>query len=454
MERGKGIQVKVKYRWCKQPNGRYTIFDVPVFSAFKRDDEDEKGNKIVRSAGPKELKKILSNFFERKEKGYYPPIHVGHQDLMGVSNAPGAGYMDNLQKKNNDILADLTELNQETLERFHKKNFLGCSCEYKPGKIEGLALLETKPPFFKFPLIALEEKPSEMSEESIQMFSDRTKIIQFSEGEKLEEEKKEYEGEESQAAPEEEAGEDTQQYCKKHMSQYQENQGQMGAVLEKMSATLDKISDFLFQGEGEEAPMEDEATMEGEEEIESNNPESLAMSAPTKGQMQFASKLDKKLSQMMDFQREHAKTVNAEIAAIKGIRETSQFEDKLKSICQMSNDRVDYESHRVMLQQFADAKSKQGFLDYVENNAMQFGDNQSGAILSAVKRENLSTKNYMQQFADKNPRVKAIAKKAQQDWRDTTHQSNYLAAEKFKKRWPSEEKYVQFEANKATIQFG
>lgn len=151
MTRGQGLENTIKYAWAKQPNERYTIFDVPIFASF----QDEKRGQVTQQ----ELIDVVRNFEHDKAENYcYPRIHIGHHD--GNQNQPGAGYMDNLTLKGNTIYADLVEVLPEVFQAIRAKlKYPGRSAEYNPEKkkILSLALLESQSSYFSFPLLDLEE---------------------------------------------------------------------------------------------------------------------------------------------------------------------------------------------------------------------------------------------------------------------------------------------------------
>lgn len=152
MTRGQGLENTQDRRWVKQPNGRYTILDVPIFGEF----QDEKRGQVTMQ----DLEEVIKNFQVDKQENYrYPRIHIGHHE--GNENRQGAGYLDEIHIKNGVVYADLVEVTPEVFQAIHERmKYPYVSAEYQPDrkKILSLALLESQTPFFSFPLLKLEEK--------------------------------------------------------------------------------------------------------------------------------------------------------------------------------------------------------------------------------------------------------------------------------------------------------
>lgn len=157
MSRGQGLEYTKKYKWVKQPNGRYTIFDVPIFATF----QDEKRGEVT----DQDLADVIKNFqYDKLENYRYPRVHIGHHN--DNENRVGAGYMDNCHLQKDTIYADLVEITPEIFNIWwNKKKFPYVSAEYHPEKkkILSLALLESQSPFFSFPLIDLDTKQATVS---------------------------------------------------------------------------------------------------------------------------------------------------------------------------------------------------------------------------------------------------------------------------------------------------
>jgi len=204
MVRGAGLKKTVKYRWVEQPNGAYTIFSVPVFSTYTRDGE---------SVGVNSLRGVVAAFQKMRATGYYPRVHIGHHADNGADRR-GAGYLDNLFLSGKTIYADIVEIPKRIFAEIKQnKRYPYVSAEYSPEqrRISTVALLESQPPFFKFPLIDLVsegEKPEKFSK-NFSSWAARNKLISFqengdkkmneNENEPVEEEKDEKLSEEGEA---------------------------------------------------------------------------------------------------------------------------------------------------------------------------------------------------------------------------------------------------------------
>ena len=157
-----GIQTKEKYRWAKQPNGRYVIFHVPIFKIF----DDEKRGSVTENDAPE----ILAGFSSDRGIGYYPRIHVEHQDEGG--SRPGAGFLDNIKYTDGIFYSDFVEIPESIFQEIQDLKYPYRSVEYDPSKkkIRSLAIMESRSPYFTFPVLSLE---------SFQDFMEPDRVVQF-----------------------------------------------------------------------------------------------------------------------------------------------------------------------------------------------------------------------------------------------------------------------------------
>ena len=153
------LDIKIKYGWrkyVKEEKVLYDILCVPVYST-----EDKKDDY---------LKQIIINFKKDKELGFYPRILIGHHKIEGrsIESRVGVGFLDNLIIINHIIYADLCELDSNTFDEIKTQT----KYPYRSAEIldkvylSGVALLETVPPVFRFPILVVKPEP-----ESVEMYS-------------------------------------------------------------------------------------------------------------------------------------------------------------------------------------------------------------------------------------------------------------------------------------------
>ena len=143
--KGTGLVDKlIKYGWVEQPNGRFSIFNVPIFKLYK----DKKKGELTKN----DAKEVIKNAQEAAKLGKFPSLHIGHHQLGSAANTPGAGYLDNISFSEADdtFYADFVELYPEVFQQIKNLLYPERSVEYLTDqkKIKGLALLESQPGYF------------------------------------------------------------------------------------------------------------------------------------------------------------------------------------------------------------------------------------------------------------------------------------------------------------------
>jgi len=461
-DRGKGIEVKIKYKYIEQPNGRFTILDVPIFSAFSREKED---GSIVK-AEIKDLKKAIQLFNLRKEKGYYPTIHRLHQDLESNEEREHLGYLDNLNLKDGLVYGDLVEISEETINEIKNYKLGNRSPEYIPDEPEivSLALLESKPPHNKFPLLVLEDSPTFLEKESINfMFQGR--IEQFNERSKNMAKKKdqgckadaiqleeEYEDLEETIEDEENkeqfADEDIAadpQNVKDEEDSMQEDIAidkqivtilkKQGVILENIAAGCERLGKFLdvmesedeYEGEEDEEQLSEdieEEDLENEEEDEEMEDKKLSSDKAS----------SVALSQQFKYMNKAILQLNDELKDIKKERKINQFNQQLRSLCD-ANPSISFSAEKRHMEQLSDSRSKMAHLNYLKTNAERFSANGTPRRIAGSVN--------IEQFSNESPRVQAVARQAKIDYRDSVNQRDIAAAQQFKQTWKSEKSYVE-----------
>jgi len=161
---------KNKYQWKLGDDGTYTIFNLPIFCFYN----DKNRGKVDLSVGTT----IINNFMrDKRDLGYYPRAFVGHHNIVdkakATDNKVGAGFLDNINIKDTVFYADITLIPEKIFMDIMEENrYPYRSVEYNPEekKILGMALLESQAPYFKFPILKLEET---------QVFKASDKVILF-----------------------------------------------------------------------------------------------------------------------------------------------------------------------------------------------------------------------------------------------------------------------------------
>ena len=437
--RGQGIELKERYKWCVQPNGKLTVFDVPIFSVFS---DEEKG-----SLNQRDLREIIQNFARDRTEGFYPRIHEKHQEADGVENATGIGFLDNLYERGGVIFADLTEIE----EGFRKSlnagagpcRLPGRSVEFNPVRksIDGLAMLESRPPFFRFPVLALEKEPIKLDMAHRQFCDNRAKTLQKGENMWFTTKRKkcpdktctfQEEGRDAQGPPETTEGK-PERYCK---YQAGEEEGEGGGIQQQLGEMIGLLKQLLSaeeeEGMGEEGMGEE--GMPEEEEVGMEEPSSVAM------QSSAVRAIDKQLKSMQIFQEREAKFLRERVAKLEGGQATTRFQGELEAICETAPN-LNFKALSTTLEGFSSTKDKENFLTFVEMQADTYSQHQ---ITDQVKQFGCraSKDKVMRQFQDKPAGIQKVANQARRDYLDTINQRNRGKAVNFQAQNPSIETYV------------
>lgn len=402
--RGQGLEIKTRYKWARQPNGNYTIFDVPIFSIHTETGITKNGEQYELIIDLDCLRRAVDNFKSRRKKeGYYPRLHIGHQDkqLNISSNAPGVGYLDNLYEAENMIYSDLVEIMPVIFQEIRndlKYPYLSSEYNWKIDSVEGLALLESRPPQFKLPILALEpsETPLEAVEEYI--FSLREQVIHF------QEERKNMAiintllkpGAEN---PAETPGKDSQDPAEKPPGEGGEESGMMGY--------LKKIVEMLEMLIKKDEKVHEKIELQGEG-VKPEDPSSVAMQAS--------------IDKLLQAQEQQNKLVFDRLAKIEGLRIEDESESRLRLICKETG--ADFEGNRKVLRDFQDLSSKTKFLDYLETSSQRhFQADAPPAIQKISEKRQL----ILEKYKEKPGHVQEVARFAIRDFQETLASGGYAA---------------------------
>ena len=401
MSRGQGLENVKEFDWVKQPNGRYTIFDVPIFGTFK---DDKRGAVEIE-----DLQHVISSFNENKgENFHYPRIHVGHHEKL--ENRPGAGYLDNLILKGDTIFADLVEITPDIFEQIIREmKFPYVSAEYNPDKkqITSLALLESQSPYFKYPLLALAQEPQEAStfQDCFSDWQSRSDFIMkfqenFQEGENMPLKDKEDEEDKKEESSKEEFCGDPEGQEKETMTEDKSKnyncQEQMGGLHEKIDRML-SMSEEIHGWEKEEheegSEMDEDDDMEPSEPMQ---PEDNEMAEPRSVSYQDKTSVGRAIyglqKGMVQMQKEISK-IGRRVVQRDETEKILASKSRLRQIC---NDRgLNFQAEFDKLQRFSTDQDRTLFMDTLE-------------LIQSPKRHPASR--MLNKFIEENPKEKVCSK--------------------------------------------
>lgn len=479
--RGEGIHPRTRYKWAKQPNGKITIFDVPIFAPFRREYTKESGEVVTEEITAEDFPSICREFETEKRTGHYPRVQIGHQDDYSAVNSPGVGYLDNLHVQDDMLWADLVEMKPSCHVQLLEGEIPYRSVGFNPargehGVIENLALLESRTPYFRLPMMFLEKLPLKATSQQISAFESRGVILKFQEDKQLFKKKKQVGDSEvlpPEVPSEEEEFEenldevvddvdiddvdDVEEETEPSMSDCMDRLDLVLKNVDMLSSRIAGIEKFIFEEDEDESEDEEPEDFEGgdlpEDEknaVDSNDPAPIAFRSQEKT-MKFSSEAGKAISatlqEMRKFQQEQAKNMDKRLAAIEGARQTTKHERRLKMICD-ANSQIDFESHRSQLLKF-NAKGREHFLDYVEVSAQRHDEHPATASLRTFRADQkpAAGADYMQAFADKPVQLRKVATQAQGEYRETVNQFNESKARNFQTLHPTEKGFVEYCVN-------
>ena len=398
MSRGQGLENVKEFDWVKQPNGRYTIFDVPIFGTFK---DDKRGAVEIE-----DLQHVISSFNENKgEKFHYPRIHVGHHEKL--ENRPGAGYLDNLVLKGETIFADLVEITPDIFEQIIREmKFPYVSAEYNPDKkqITSLALLESQSPYFKYPLLSLAQEPQDASsfQEYFLDWQSRSDFVMkfqenFQEGANMEDKE---DDKKENSTPKEDFCSDSEGQEKEPMTEDKSKnyncQEEVGGLREKIDRILSMVEE-IHAWEKEE--HEEGSEMDEEDDMEPSEPmpaEDNEMAKPSSVAYQDKTDVNRAIyglqKGMVQMQKEISK-IGRHVVQKDENEKIVASKSRLRQIC---NDRgLNFQSEFDKLQRFSTDKDRTLFMDTLE-------------LIQSPKRHPATR--MLEKFVEENPKEKLLSK--------------------------------------------
>lgn len=187
------------YNAIKQKSGKYIIPNVEIFIPY----EDEKID--PPRVDSSELFDFVENFEKQRsetqlifgsEKNYLPRVHVSHHD-DGTENRVGVGFLDNLLVRNNILYADMIGVPEVMVEDLANGKYPYRSVEFvgkdKDKRIVSLALLESREPYHKLPIMDEVVKLQKNNSKSVRIVVDNVealRVFQNNKERKLEDENK------------------------------------------------------------------------------------------------------------------------------------------------------------------------------------------------------------------------------------------------------------------------
>lgn len=403
-----------KYQWCKNDNGTFTIFQVEIFRTF----EDEQRGKI----GEEGLDEIVENFEKEKAAGWYPRIHAGHHD-RSTENLDGVGYLDNFSRVGQVIFADFAEIEEEDFQDFLKKKYPGRSVEFDDEKmvIDTLAVLKSQCPYFKFPMLYLEEEPTKklnaIQQELYQKrqfalpYLEKSKMLFFS---KLKNKFQDGDPEDTPPVDPEVTPGDDEKYSK-----FQGELDGLGERMSKMEESIQKMMDHLGYQEDPSEPEPDATPGDPDKDY---GPSSVAM---------------QKMKAEMENQR---KAFQKQIDDLRKEQKFAGYEEKVKMICDRDPSR-NSEALMSTLKRFSSDKDRDTYLD-LELKRVPQGQGFHPATQFSKNFDFPEVSEIRQRFSKETPKMQQVASWAYQDYFDTINQADERAARKFQKKYPTWSSYV------------
>jgi len=390
------MKLKNKYKHEKQKDGTYNIYNVPIFKLY---DDDKKG-KIDKDTALE----IVNNFNNDVSNGFYPRVHVGHQDFS-VHNQPGVGFVDNLNFDGIDCFyCDIAKVDEKNINSIRQYKYPYRSVEYDTTdkKIIGLALLESVPPYFNFPILALNEIEKFSKTES------KNLVVLFQNKEMKMDEQMDAPIVESEEIAVEPEGEDVSRLTPEEMTSIREIIA-MKPVIAEMIAFFDEMNT------GEEEPVADEGSI-------ASTPEVVAM--------QKYKELEKRLDSF------EAKNHNITVFS------------KLRDICNKNSD-VNYKLEETFISKLEGDANKNL---YISSLASRVAKPEAHRVSQFARNFKGFDDKTLSKYSKETAEVKEVASKAHKDYSDTINQHNEKRAMQFSKTFPTVEKYVDHVVNMYEIE--
>lgn len=436
MPKGLGLENVKRFSWVEQPNGRYTIFSVPIFKVFR----DEKRGEVSLP----DLQDVVIHFEEDKGQNLrYPRIHIGHHESL--ENRPGAGYLDNFFIDGDTLFSDLVEIPGEIFQEIRNNlRYPYVSAEYNADKkkINSIALLESQTPFFQeFPLLTLANEPEiiQKYQECLEYWDERhDRIIKFQEREAYMAENEESKNDENEAPmPEKD------QMVEKPDEEYKcQLDADLGAKLDRLLSLVEEIHSWEQEEHEGQMGMKEEAVPSEpmpEEENDMNNPNSVAFQAQFS---KFAKGIEKTV-----------KEISHRIFALEAEKASVGTENSLKKFCQERG--LDFQRYLPMLRKFSSVADRETFLETLKMTTIATqvpGKHPASGMVNKFAAQRPVKKmtgedEAVNKFTESQ---RPVARKAYQIFQDITGQKTNMA-QRWLSAWQSPEVFMRAAIEDPTI---
>jgi len=441
------MELKTKYQTTFDGK-TYSILKVPI---FKTTEDEERGTFNITN-----LREIVKNFNKGVKNDWYPRIFIGHHDPNSTENRLGVGFLDNLVYEDEVIYADFVKINRDVFEDIKNLKYPYRSVEIKKDtkEIRGLALLESQPPYFSFPILNV----SNYSEKDLSYFCMMEQIY-------MDKFKKQ----------------DEKEVTEKTAVKEKEGVGKFPAKPEKEDQTPREKDGPVKENEKFEK-KEDE---NGDEEnlAEEKKPDMLPRIDPTSGldikidkltklvekllMMEIKEDLNKQPTQegktmqigtkpgsisMQDEQKKDNLLMQDEVTNLKNKVLDLTIENKLNSMFSENNVR---EYHKNILKMIA-TEQKENYLNLLDKEQTfdgNFQEHPAKKILSASKKDGLNNSSLLSKYSDEPQTIRRTAKEALESWSETMNHPNEKYRQLFQSYgWSKPEDFVDHVVSMEKIQ--
>jgi hypothetical protein len=392
------MDIKKKYRWFRQENGKYTIRAVEIFGVFE---DKDRGDAVTEET----LHRIVADTGELHKRGQYQRVFLGHHESF--ENKTGVGFLDSLFVNGETLFSDIVEVPECIFMQIMDLRYPYRSAEFSKGKLVGVALLESQQSYFPFPILSLAESGDETTDVDNEQVLVRYQLMSFW-SKPMNEEKKDDEKKEEDVKEEGE---------KKEEDKFSEFSPE--SALKEISSAIADLKKSIEILIGMEKKEEDTEPSGGEEE---KNPSSVAY----------------QLNQM-----------KKKIDALEGREKFSVHEKQLREVCERSG--LNFVEQQAILSKFSSDSDRTVYLGSLTGQGFprhpmtkKLGS-MSGSAINAGET-------LIQKFSAQSDRDGQIARKALQIYIDTCTQASEREVKRFQAIWgDSPERFVSHVVEESKI---
>ncbi len=391
------IITKQAYDYYRQENGKFTVFQVPIFSVTDNGDG--------REVSVENLRNIVEKMQSEKERGWYARLILGHQSDEDYSeNAPGVGFLDNFQldEESGMLYADLVEIDSETFQLLEDK-YPNRSCEYRQSEelIESLALLESRTPYFRYPIFRLGEEKTDISK-----FTRDAALLRF--------------------------------------QAISNDNSRKGGVNPELEETNRKKGNFMASKTKKQALRNKVRSMEKELKAKNEELERLRFQAAQQF-MDDSEDDEKEDDEKEEYMSDEPEGEGGEMPEESGESEGSGITKEYMDECMAKVDKCMSYMEKMM----AGESSAPHDMNSVAMQSPEKANRYTKNIASDAKRiavgyspASKEVRSLTQKYASETEEVQSVARDAATDWEDTVNQKNKRAAQKFLNDHPDKEKFI------------